>query len=168
MAAHGYYDTGYGNHPPTYDQAFPHPDPVNSRSPAPSYSGNPYAAPADPYDLRHSQQSIGSDQGPYVAGGRLNEHDQYAENIPLKSQNQYANGPPPGDWMQQPTHYPPPEMIEPPVAARPGRKKKGFFKKKIPWVTYTLTLVMIVVFIVELVKSGMLNQWDRDHFRPGR
>lgn len=162
MAAHGYYDTGYGSHPPTYDQAFPPTDSVNRRSPAPGYpdpGANPYVSPhgADPYDLRHSQQSLGSDQSPYVAGGRLNDHDQYAENIPLKSQNQYPNGPPPGDWMQQPTHYPPPEMIEPPVP-RGGRKKKGFFKKKIPWVTYTLTVVMIVVFIVELVKSGKLNR----------
>lgn len=161
MAAHGYYDTGYGNHPPTYDQAYPPTDSVNRRSPAPSYpdpSANPYVSPngADPYDLRHSQQSLGSDQGPYVAGGRSNDHDQYAENIPLKSQNQYPNAPPPGDWMQQPTHYPPPEMIEPP-APRGGRKKKGFFKKKIPWVTYTLTVVMIVVFIVELVKSAQLT-----------
>ncbi|KAA8648193.1 hypothetical protein EYZ11_000531 [Aspergillus tanneri] len=162
MAAHGYYDSGYGNHPPTYDQTYPPIDPFSRRSPAPEYSGasvNPYTAPdSDPNHLRYSQQSLSSDQGPYVAGGRLNDHDQYAENIPLKENNQYTNGPPPAGWMHQPTQYPPPEMIEPP-AGRAGRKKKrmGMFKKKIPWVTYLLTLVQVVVFIVELVKSAQLT-----------
>jgi hypothetical protein len=59
--------------------------------------------------------------------------------------------------MQQPTHYSPdPAMVEAPTdRSRGQRKKKGFLKKQIPFVTYTLTLVQIVVFIVELVKSGM-------------
>lgn len=48
-------------------------------------------------------------------------------------------------------------MGEPPVDRGGRRQKKGFFKKKLAWVTYTLTLVQIVVFIVELVKNGTLH-----------
>ncbi|EAW14501.1 rhomboid family membrane protein [Aspergillus clavatus NRRL 1] len=163
MAAHG-----YGNNPPTYEQSYPPTDPVDRVSPSPSnahgYKGpnaHPYTTTDyDPHELRHSQQSIGSDQGaPYVAGGRFNEADQYSDNIPLKANAQYSNGPPPPGWMQQPTRYPPsPEAMEaagPP--GRPVRQKKGFWKKKIAWVTYTLTVAQIIVFIVELVKNAQLT-----------
>lgn len=157
MAANSYYNTGYSNNPPTYEQANPHTDSFHRQSPAPTYtgpSGHPYAD-SEPPHIRDSQHSLGSDQGAYVAGGRLNEGDHYAENIPLKENTQYSNGPPPANWMQQPTHYPPdPAMLE----SAPNRsrgKKKGFFKKKTPFVTYILTVVQIAVFIAELVKSGM-------------
>ncbi|KAE8373196.1 hypothetical protein BDV26DRAFT_272673 [Aspergillus bertholletiae] len=160
MAANSYYNTGYSNNPPTYEQAIPHTDSFHRQSPAPTYmppSGHPYAD-SEPPHVRDSQHSFGSDQGAYGAGGRLNEGDShYAENIPLKENTQYSNGPPPANWMQQPTHYPQdPAMLESPPDRSRGRKK-GFFKKKIPFVTYTLTLVQIAVFIAELVKSGQLT-----------
>ena len=34
-----------------------------------------------------------------------------------------------------------------------GWRKKGFFAGKVPWVVYTLTLLQVIVFIVELVKN---------------
>ncbi|PKY05571.1 putative S54 family peptidase [Aspergillus campestris IBT 28561] len=171
MASHDYYNTGYGNNPPTYDHTVPPTHtfnrPTPSPSPAPSSVYTGYPGPGghlyspttdrDPNHLRYSQQSLGSESG-HVVGGRHNEADQYSENIPLKSQDQYANDGSSPDWTkQQPMQRPPgPEMGEPPVRA--GRKqKKGFFKKKLPWVTYTLTLIQVVVFIVELVKSAQLS-----------
>ena len=180
MASHDYYNTGYGNNPPAYDHTVPPTHTFNRPSPSPSpapssvYTGYPgpgghlYSPTTDhdPNHLRYSQQSLGSETG-HVVGGRHNDADQYSENIPLKSHNQYANDGPSPDWMkQQPMQRPPgPEMGEPPVRA--GRKqKKGFFKKKLPWVTYTLTLIQIVVFIVELVKSGVYSWCRREKDGP--
>ena len=75
-------------------------------------------------------------------------------NIPLKANTQYGNNP---DWMRQQTQYPPsPGGLED-SRQRDSRKKKGFFSKKIAWVTYLLTLAQIIVFIVELVKNGELE-----------
>ncbi|PTU17279.1 hypothetical protein P175DRAFT_0519325 [Aspergillus ochraceoroseus IBT 24754] len=163
MAAHGYYNGAY-NSPPAYDQAVPATDPYNKISPAPSPVSHNNNSSSSPYDhnpepdhhLRYSQQSIGSENGTYVAGGRLNEQDQYAENIPLKSQSPYSNAPPPQGWMQQPTQYQPGTGMMDPQSPR-GRRRKGFFKKKIAIVTYLLTFAQIIVFIVELVKSGQLT-----------
>lgn len=157
MAANEYYNTSGGhNNGPS------HPPPV------PDYTGmggNPYTTHHDPYAL-HSQHSLASDNEPYSTTtlGRNPEHDQYAEDIPLKPHAQYPNAPPP-TWMQQPTQYPPsPESQQMPdplvVPGRQGRRRRrrrrGFFGKKIPWVTYVLTVAQIVVFIVELVKNGMV------------
>lgn len=172
MAAQGYYNGAYSN-PPAYDHHEPPTESFNRVSPSPRPSPSPvgynhnaapyYQSPDDlhdPHHLRYSQQSIGSDSGAYVAGGRINENDQYAENIPLKSANPYDNQPPydhpPSGqpWMQQPTHYAPdPAMMETQTHP-PQKKKKGFFKKKIAFVTYILTAAQIIVFIVELVKAG--------------
>ncbi|KAL4883355.1 DHHC palmitoyltransferase-domain-containing protein [Aspergillus karnatakaensis] len=168
MAAQGYYNGAY-NSPPAYDHQQPDhaTDPFNRVSPRPApspyqhnndpYYQSPISDPHDPHNLRYSQQSIGSDNGAYVAGGRMNDHDQYAENIPLKSPTGYNNEPPPQPWMQQPTHYAPdPNMMEP-QAPRGRPQRKGFFKKKIAYVTYILTAAQIVVFIVELIKAGQLT-----------
>ncbi|KAI9367099.1 hypothetical protein BJX61DRAFT_538336 [Aspergillus egyptiacus] len=162
MAAQSYYHGAYNS--PTYEQPGHATDPFNRISPQPSpvgYSNNhsPYYEPpeSDPHHLRYSQNSIGSDNGAYVAGGRINENDQYAENIPLKTSNPYATDPPPQPWMQQPTHYAPGVAMMEPQAPPRRRQKKGFFQKKIAYVTYILTAAQIVVFIVELVKAGQLT-----------
>lgn len=173
MAAQGYYNDAQSN-PPAYDHHGPPSESFSRVSPSPRPSPSPvgynhnaapyYQSPDDlhdPHHLRYSQQSIGSDSGAYVAGGRIHDNDQYAENIPLKSANPYDNqdpydNHPPGQqpWMQQPTHYAPdPAMMETQTHP-PQKKKKGFFKKKIPFVTYILTAAQIIVFIVELVKAG--------------
>ena len=100
---------------------------------------------------QHSHQSLSSDPGYPMGAARGNDSEHYAENIPLKS---HAT-PMPAEWMQQPTHYPPSPDGGEPVGARRGRGKKRFCTKKLAWVTYLLTTVQIVVFIVELVKNGM-------------
>jgi len=59
--------------------------------------------------------------------------------------------------MRQQTQYPPsPGGLED-SRQRDLRKKKGFFSKKIAWVTYILTLAQIIVFIIELVKNAQLT-----------
>jgi hypothetical protein len=160
MASNEYYHTNIPQ-PPTYDQAVPgktheHPPAVPGFGYAsPSYN---HDDPSAPYHNRESQQSFASDNGHYQAAGRATDGDNYAENIPLKTNTQYGNantqyGNDP-DWMRQQTHYPPsPGGIED-TRQRDSRKKTGFFSKKIAWVTYILTLAQIIVFIVELVKNG--------------
>lgn len=140
--------------PPSYDQASSSPDQMGRLPPSQGYTGvsaHPVSPTPDhdPYYARYSQNSLASENGAYPVGGRRDDGDQYAENIPL----QHASPQP--DWMHQPTHYPPSPGVQqiPPSAGR-GRRNRRFFKKKIPWVTYTLTTAQVVVFIVELVRNG--------------
>lgn len=165
-----YYNSPYYGNPPRYDQVSPAPEPFrrqNAATPVSSISPSPYAA--SEADLQHPQHShshhsLGSDAG-YgygsgypMAAARGNEHEQqYSDNIPLKS---HAATPMPADWMHQPTHYPPPASPEgmpagEPLGAPRGRRDKKRFWKNFPWVTYLLTTVQIIVFIVQLVKNGM-------------
>lgn len=127
-------------------------------SPAAEYSalgGNPYAYNHNPYALS-SQHSLVSDSD--LRASRNADPD-YAEDIPLKSHAQYATAPPPV-WMQQPTRYPPSPMDQagPDPIADSGRQRRRRRRRcdprKIPWVTYILTIAQIAVFIVELVFSG--------------
>lgn len=164
MAAYNYYHQN-GEHPavpPSYDQVTPPPDPFNRLPPSQhgyvGASASPWDSTTpdhDPHYARYSQNSLTSDNGAYPIGGRRNYGDQDAENIPLQQAHSRS------DWMQQPTHYAPsPDaQYHPDPSLGPGsrRRKKGFFRKKIPWVTYVLTAVQVAVFIAELVKSGKSN-----------
>ncbi|OGE55564.1 hypothetical protein PENARI_c004G01684 [Penicillium arizonense] len=155
MAANDYYHQNIPQ-PPTYDQAVPgstHQTPTIAPGIGyASHSAN-HDDPSAPYHNRESQQSFVSDNGQYQTAGRVTEGDHYSENIPLKAQTQYGNNP---DWMRQQTQYPPsPGALE--DSRRGDGRKKGFFKKKIAWVTYILTLAQIIVFIVELVKNAQLT-----------
>jgi hypothetical protein len=153
MAANDYYHQNIPQ-PPTYDQAVPgstHQTPATAPGIGYASHGASHDDPSAPYHNRESQQSFVSDNGQYQAAGRVTEGDNYAENIPLKAQTNYGNNP---DWMRQQTQYPPSPGALEDSRRGDGRKKKGFFKKKIAWVTYLLTLAQIIVFIVELVKNG--------------
>ncbi|KAJ6119784.1 hypothetical protein N7523_004064 [Penicillium sp. IBT 18751x] len=155
MAASGYYHSNIPE-PPSYDQVTGHSE---DRLPAAGYAygaganAHNHDDPSAPYHYRESQQSLQSDNGAYQSAGRVADGDHYSENIPLKAQMPYGNNP---EWMHQQTRYPPsPGALE---DRRPREhKKKGFFKKKPAWVTYILTLVQVIVFIVELVKSAQLT-----------
>lgn len=156
MAANNYYHHQDVPAPPSYEQITP-----GRTDRLPAVPGYGYASPntynhndpSAPYHNRESQQSFQSENGAYPsAAGRVTDGDQYAENIPLKAQTQFGNNP---GWMHQQTQYPPPS----PGALEDRRrmdnkKKRGFFRKKPAWVTYILTTIQVVVFIVELVKSG--------------
>lgn len=160
MAAYDYYNQS-GRHPampPGDGHGPPSPGPFTRLPATQGYTGASVSpgAPAipdhDPYYARYSQNSLASDNGPYAVGGKRDDGTQYAENIPL----QHPDARP--DWMQQPTDYAPSTEAQQntdPSTGRGGRRRgKGFFQKKIAWVTYTLTAAQVVVFIVELVKSG--------------
>lgn len=153
MASNEYYHANIPQ-PPSYDQAVPgKTDQTLNTVPGVGYASHSYNHddPSAPYHNRESQQSFASDNAHYQAAGRATEGDNYAENIPLKTNTQYGNNP---DWMRQQTQYPPsPGGLED-SRQRDIRKKKGFFSKKIAWVTYILTLAQIIVFIIELVKNG--------------
>ncbi|KAJ5098109.1 hypothetical protein N7532_005110 [Penicillium argentinense] len=166
MAANDYYHANIPS-PPSYEQAAP-----GRTTPAASTTGAPGVAPglgyassspshrddpSAPYHNRESQQSFLSDGG-YHAAGRVPDGDHYAENIPLKAQTQFGNNP---EWMQQQTQYPPypasPGAIENRGRGNPRQRKRGFFKKKPAFVTWTLTVAMIIAFIIELVKTGQMT-----------
>ncbi|KAJ5894659.1 hypothetical protein N7495_006350 [Penicillium taxi] len=160
MASNDYYHSNIPN-PPSYDQAsHQRTDQYPSTTPSYGYANQntPAHDPLAPYHTRHSDQSFISDTG-YPVAGRVSNGDHYSENIPLKANNQFENNNP--EWMHDQTRYPP----YPPVAGAqqrgrsgPGnRKLGGFFRKKPAWMTWLLTIVQIVVFIVELVKSAQLT-----------
>lgn len=156
MAAYNYdsQDTRHPTLPPSYDNGPLSPDPFNRLPSSQTYTGasaspTPIHPDHDPYYARYSQNSLASDNGAYPIEGRRDDSDQYAENIPLQQRP---------DWMQQPTHYPPSleaqQNMGPPASSRGRRKRTGFFKKKLAWVTYILTTAQVAVFIAELVRNG--------------
>ncbi|KAJ5558456.1 hypothetical protein N7461_002428 [Penicillium sp. DV-2018c] len=158
MASNEYYHTDVPQPPAytTYSQTVPgRPDYTANTVPGFGYASHSnHDDPSTPYHHRESQQSFVSDNGQYQTAGRTTEGDNYSENIPLKTNAQYGNNP---DWMAQQTQYPPsPGGIED-SRPRNSRKRKGFFSKKIAWVTYILTLAQIIVFIIELVKNAQLT-----------
>lgn len=159
MAANEYY-AGSRPEPPRYDELPPshdlHPPAFSKPLPSAPYteytdhetshspSGNAY---------RESQTSLSFDNQ-QAAGTENHGADPYAENIPLRSSIP-AQTP---TWAQQNTAYGRDMPRTPDVESRTGRgRREGFFKKKIAWVTYLLTIVDIGVFIAELVKSGQLT-----------
>jgi hypothetical protein len=83
----------------------------------------------------------------------------HSDSIPLKHKSRIFTEQDAGDWRQSP-HYPPsPESNNPQLLPdSKGRKKVegsfgNFFKGKIPWVVYTLSLIQISVFIAEIIKN---------------
>ena len=123
--------------------------------PRSSTNGGYYSSfrPPPPKPSPYASQSslASSNSGRFV--GVNNDYGQYAEDIPLN------NSAPP---LQQqpwppPTQYPGPYYGQPFIdeagPRRRGRRSGGIWSR-IPWVTYTLSLCQIIVFIVELVKNG--------------
>jgi hypothetical protein len=156
MAANDYYNRFRPEAPPEsryspFHDGYPTPPP-NKPLPAAPYDYN-----TDPYHNRHSQTSFVADNSYDVVGGGNHGGEQYAEDIPLKPNAQQPSHVPEPNWMHQNTQYPPEVPLSPEVQARGrGRRpwRQGFFKGKIPWVTYLLTLVDVGVFVGELISSG--------------
>ncbi|KAL1953844.1 hypothetical protein VTO42DRAFT_2104 [Malbranchea cinnamomea] len=127
--------------------------------PAPGGIGSP-----SPYDPRPGRYSIASDNDYPAAGGRLyGSGDPYTDDIPLKPNAPPAAGRP--EWMYGDTQYrpasPEPHQSVPlngPLD-QPRRKKRnrGFFKRKIPWVTYLMSTACVAVFIAEIVRNSQLT-----------
>ncbi|EEH04259.1 DHHC zinc finger membrane protein [Histoplasma capsulatum G186AR] len=155
------------------------PPPVwSNQSLPPLRTPSPYGAYGNPYDRDGSQYNPRSDHGyppsPGVQSfggavgggigmtGRPHGTDYYADDIPLKANAQPTTGGRP-EWMDPDTHYPleresqrVPLNPNPTARHSKGWERKGrrWLKKKIPFVTYFVTLVQVAVFIAELVRSG--------------
>jgi hypothetical protein len=110
---------------------------------------------SSPYDRPIYDQETGyhpwADQSqqasPYNAGGREQEQNPFADDIPLR-QHMSKDA--------VPTQYSDDPAI---VDRRPGEGVRGrtvpWYKgRKIPWVVYILTTIQIIVFIAELSKNG--------------
>ncbi|KIY01205.1 uncharacterized protein Z520_02757 [Fonsecaea multimorphosa CBS 102226] len=88
----------------------------------------------------------------------------HSDSIPLKHQSRINTTQDAPDWRNQSTQYPPsPESNSPPLLPdSKGRRKiegsfANFFKGKIPWVVYTLSLIQITVFVVEIIKNSIIT-----------
>ena len=98
-------------------------------------------------------------------GGKANDSGRFSDNIPLRpqpvpspSQEGFSrNDLPDGDRS-----LPAPISQRRRKRRREPEKKKGFFAGKVPWVVYTLTLVQVTVFIVEIVKNCTLREHGFD------
>lgn len=132
------------DHSTEYEPSIQQNTPVTSPFDDPSY--RPYG--------RESQQSIQSNYQ-YHGGGRDYDPNPFSDDIPLKANTHKS---PSGPYASDQFRYEPERTNT--LAAEETRsnrrpKKKGFFSGKTPWVTYVLTLIQSIVFLVELIKNGM-------------
>ncbi|OAL34790.1 hypothetical protein AYO20_05985 [Fonsecaea nubica] len=109
-----------------------------------AYSARPLSNFYEPYDP--TRQSVHSDTIPLKQQSRLNTN----QDVP--------------DWRNQSSQYPPsPDSNSPQLLPdSKGRKKTegsfaNFFKGKIPWVVYTLSLIQITVFVVEIIRNSIIT-----------
>ncbi|KAK5199691.1 hypothetical protein LTR47_001580 [Exophiala xenobiotica] len=145
-------------------------DPYMAQSSQPSrrpYNDRPTKHPAYAYNPANSSSSLDQSRPPntyspqqrpdYDRNDSPRPLPQYSESIPLKQQSSLNTQP--DDWRNQPTQYPPsPESQNPQLLPKPERKKKkGLFSGKVPWVVYTLSLVQLTVFIVEIIKNSIIT-----------
>jgi hypothetical protein len=153
MAANDYYSS-FNPEPPRYEQQStfnyePYSEHQSSVDDGPSASPEPHKQA-----YRDSQNSLLSDGHHEPLGGVATSNDSYAEYIPLRANAQQPYEPSPSQ-QQQDRQYAQEMPMTPGVNTRHQRQqKRGFFKKKIPWVTILLTIIDIGVFIGELVRSG--------------
>lgn len=108
------------------------------------------------YASYHATQRSLSNESAYHGNSERSyqQPDPFSDNAAIPLQPQY----PKSDERRDSGHcdpeyeaqYPPPK---PPGGVGRKRVKKGWFGGRIPWVVYTLTLVQITVFIVEIVKN---------------
>lgn len=165
--------------PSIYNQSLP---PYPSPSPAQRPANAAYASPFDTafddnvYPMNPHSRNPSPSVGPYSSSMSLTQHPDTGyygagnvspesgrpyppESIPL--QDRYPKDPD-ADMMGNDHVYDAPD-----AAAAGGRKKKGKIalgqlgmigsdSKRIPWVTYILTIAQIVVFIVEIARNGKL------------
>jgi len=135
----------------------------SSQPSRPHYNDRPTSHLAYAYNPATSSSSLDQSRPPntyshqqrpdYGVNDSSRPLPQYSESIPLKQQSSLNTAP--DDWRKQPTNYPPsPESQNPQLLPKPERKtKKKWFSGKVPWVVYTLSLIQLTVFIVEIIKN---------------
>jgi hypothetical protein len=120
--------------------------------------------PHPPNSRFDSQSTIGADSAYYGqgGGGRQDSSNSFADNIPLRDHPGGPGVPPKQNSVDHVYDAADPNA---PVRQNTGTLEEGprergrltgllKKKKKIPFVTYVLTVVQIVIFIVEIVKNG--------------
>lgn len=169
MAANDYYSAAmhsrydYDAPDRQYQPYSPAPPPPSTK-PAAMYPSNQFNTPAPykPYSPNQgyngSEQTLRPTETNYSSSslGRNEDPNQYSDTIPLKNSMKMTSTK--NDWENENTKYDPTSMeSQPPLSpVRDSKGGKGFFKGKIPWVVYFLTLVQCSVFIGEIVKYGAL------------
>lgn len=153
MAANEYYHspytTAYHDQTPPYSYSSRKNDAL---PPPPSHSpfhdqAYPYGNPSASHSYTGSHGRLNNDSDPFEDDdavpmhGRRPKHDSAATVAPIL-----------------------PHEVEDPFVrdVDPGRPKgrrtrDGWFKGKVPWVVYTLTVIQLVVFIAEIARNGMLK-----------
>ena len=87
---------------------------------------------------------------PYAVGEREQEHNPYADNIPLRQHpSKRSSDNVPLQYTDDPA-----VVDRRPADGSRGRKVPWYKGRKIPWVVYILTTIQIIIFIAELSKNG--------------
>ncbi|KAK3616080.1 hypothetical protein LTR56_022432 [Elasticomyces elasticus] len=156
MAANDYYDA-------TYQKQTPYHDPLDSgrhESPLPPLPASaPYQEHAYPYQHQAPAQTYSGYSG--YSGRSHDDPDPYEDEnaVPMNTRRKH-------DSSTTIDPILPHQMEDPFVRDADPRKKRrrkstsqqGWFKGRITWVVYVLSVVEICVFIAELVKNGILTK----------
>ncbi|KAK6381439.1 uncharacterized protein PV06_07489 [Exophiala oligosperma] len=134
----------------------------------PKYNKRPMSHTAYAYDNTNSTSSLDQSRPSNTySPHRKPYYDRYdtqrpppqspsSESIPLEQQARINTNL--DNWRHQSTHYPPsPESQTPQLLPTTDKKKNKWFSGKVPWVVYTLSLIQITVFIVEIIKNSIIT-----------
>lgn len=154
MTDRDYYSSSHAPANPYYDGAYDHQAGLYT-TPTPTKAPRDYNRPYYPQQHSHSALS-----------GRSDDIDQYDERdaIPLDGRRKHESTTSVAPILQ-------PADDDPFVRdTKPSRRKSrrqaqedGWFKGKITWACYVLTLAQLIVFIAELVKNGRSSLSDSRH-----
>lgn len=134
-----------------------------SYSYSPYESSSPYITPVQSHDYLGPKPT--TQQHAASLTGR--PYDSSSEQIPLKQTSKIQTNQ--DNFYPQDSQYPlspetqtPTELLpERQRQRRHRREKKGFFAGRVPWVVYTLSLIQITVFIVEIIRNCKLSNVER-------
>ncbi|EXJ55583.1 hypothetical protein A1O7_08511 [Cladophialophora yegresii CBS 114405] len=161
MAANNYYQSSYAEQSSQHSQ--PHKERPLSHI---ALAYNPNQSPSTLDQPRLPKASSARPMSNFYEPHDPSRYSLHSDSIPLKHKSQIHTGPDGDDWRNQPTQYPPsPDLRSPHPQLLPdskGRKKMegsfgNYFKGKVPWVVYTLSLIQVTVFIVEIIKNSMIT-----------
>lgn len=157
MAANDYYQHNTSYHPSNayHDQDYDRYDNRNDAPLPPLPANSPFDDRTYPYSHQAPSQSYTG------AGGRIHDDaDPFEDDnaIPMNGRKHKH------DSATTISPILPGQIEDPfvrdadPRKKRKGRSKDGWFKGKVTWVVYVLTVVQLVVFIAEIVKNAVLTK----------
>lgn len=127
--------------------------------------GNPYRT-GTPEDRHYEMGNVG-----YRSANSIPPPEQYADNVPLRQAEGIHKQPSPYGGKTAFDTESTPYGVGGPYQhpARKASKPKGFlgrfFRQKIPWFAYLVSLIQVCVFIAELVRGGKLGRSFSISFR---